>query len=335
MAKANCILGLDIGTYSVKAVELTRSGGDLVVTGIGWERIPGPDMVADTVNALANDRRFKARRVVTAVSGRAVIVRQVNMAEMPPDELRQNVRYEADKYIPYDVEDVQLDCQLLGPADSGQVRVLLVAAKRQLIDEHLDLLHRAAVKPAVVDVDSFALANAFELANQKGELAESGQTVALVDIGAFKTSICIVSDKSECFTREVYTAGSALTDAIAKRFGEDQADMEHLKENPGDSLADVREAIIPVIEELGNEIRLSFDYYENQFERTVSRVFLSGGSVLFPGMAEAIGQVLEVETQRFSPLANLDVAAADGELLEARGSDLAVALGLAARLKGL
>lgn len=336
MARQRCVLGLDVGTYSVKAVELTGTEDNFSVTGVGWERIPGPDMVSETIHAVITNNNLHARRVVTAVSGRSVIVRQVSMASLPPAELQQAIRFEADKYIPYDLDDVQLDCQQLGDEDSatGQARVLLVAAKSQLIDDHISLLQGIGLMPAVIDLDLFAIANAFELCNQNGQLAGEGEAAALVDIGSSKTSICIMRGPNDCFTREVYTAGNALTDMIAKRFGEEAKEVERMKEAPGEVLGNMREAMLPALEELGNEVRLSFEYYENQFDRKVAKVYLSGGSILFPGLPEILGGIFEVDTVRFQPFENLPVTSGDENLIKERGSDLVVALGLAARLKG-
>ena len=337
MARQRSILGLDIGTYSVKAVELTGDGDDVQVTGVGWERIPSPDMVGDTIHAVIANNNLSARRVVTSVSGRSVIVRHVTMMPMEPEELQQAVRYEADKYIPYDVEDVQLDCQQLGPADESgsQVRVLLVAAKRQLIDEHVSVLQDLKLKPKAIDVDLFALANAFELCNMRAELASEGEAVALVDIGASKTSICIMKGTAECFTREVYTAGNAMTDAVAKRFGESPTSVEGMKEDPGEAMASMADAMLPVIDDLGSEVRLSFDYYENQFEQTVSRVYLSGGTIMFPGLVESLGNVFELETHRFMPFETLEVETSDDVIMHEKASDMVVALGLASRIRGM
>ncbi len=337
VARQRSVLGLDIGTYSIKAVELTGSGDEVTVTGVGWERIPAPDMVEETIHAVLANNDLKAKNVVSSVSGRSVIVRHVTMMQMPPEELRQAVKYEADKYIPYDVEDVQLDCQELGPADDSgnQVRVLLVAAKRQLIEEHIAVLKNVGLHPCMIDVDLFALHNAFELCNLRAELASEGEAVALVDIGASKTSICIQKSMAECFTREVYTAGNAMTDAVAKRFGEESTVVESMKEDPGEAMSSMRDAMLPVIDDLASEVRLSFDYYENQFEQTVSRVYISGGSVMFSGITEALADVFELETSRFMPFETLDVSANDDVILQEKASDMVVALGLASRLRNM
>ncbi len=336
MARQRTVLGLDIGSYSVKAVELTGTNDNFTVTGVGWERIPSPDLIEDTVHAVLANNNLKTKNVITSVSGRSVIVRHVVMPKMEQEELRQAIRYEADKYIPYDVDDVQLDCQMLGPVAGGeQNRVLLVAAKRQLIEDHLAMLKRVGFVPCMIDVDLFAIANAFEACNLRAELAAEGEAVALVDVGASKTSICIQKGASEYFTREVYTAGNAMTDAVAKRFGEEPTVVETMKEDPGEAMASMKDAMLPVIDDLGGEVRLSFDYYESQFEQTVSRVYLSGGTIMFPGLIEGMGQALDVETRRFMPFETLELAVNDDVIMQEKASDMVVALGLASRLRGM
>lgn len=335
MARPKSVLGLDIGSHSIKAVEMTMTDNIVAVTGVGWEAIPSPELVSETIHAVIAGNNLRAQRVVTSISGRSVIVRYVPMAAMGQQELEQAIRYEADKYIPFDLDEVQLGCQAVGTATGDQVRVLLVAAKMQLVEGHVGQLAAAGVRPAVVDVDLFALANAFELCNRTGELAGEDQSVALVDIGAAKTSIVILRGKDVFFTREVYTAGHALTDVIARRFGVDATEVERMKEDPGDALQSMQAAIVETLEELGNEIRLSFDYYENQFDHQVSKLYLSGGSILFPGIAEGLGHVLEVESERFNPFSYLDASVYDQTLIQERPGDMVVAVGLASRIVGM
>jgi len=335
MARPTSVLGLDIGSHSVKAVEMTMSDDVVAITGMGWERIPDPEMVGDTIHAVLASNNLRAQRVVTSISGRSVIVRYVPMNPMGPQELQEAIRYEADKYIPFDLDEVQLDCQAVGTGTGDQIRVLLVAAKMQLIEEHVGLLSAAGVKPSVLDVDLFAMANAFELCNRMGQLAGEEDSVALVDIGSVKTSIVILRGKDVYFTREVYTAGSSLTDVIARRFGVDPTEVERMKEDPGDALPSMQTAMVETLEELGNEIRLSFDYYENQFDHQVNKLYLSGGSILFPGIAEGLGQLLDVTAERFNPFAYVDVSVYDQTLMQERPGDFMVALGLASRITTL
>lgn len=334
------IIGLDIGSHCVKAVEVSRGGGGLSLTGVAQIRVNSPERIVEAIQETFAAGGFKTRRVVSAVSGRAVIVRYVPMSNMPDEELRRAVAYEADKYIPFDVDDVILDCQRVdddtGPAaPGGQIKVLLVAVKRSVIDEHVALVQQAGLTPVVIDCDYFALGNAFETRARR--LGEEDDTVrAMLDIGAAKTSINILKGKVSHFTRDFYVAGNDLTEMIARRFGESPADVERMKEDPGDALESMQEAFAGVLEDIGSEVRLSFDYYENQFDQQVQEVLLSGGSVLFPGCDQMLGDILGLPTRLWDPLESLDTSALGAQVtqLGKTTSSLAIAVGLASRLAG-
>jgi len=335
------VLGLDIGSHSVKAVELSQKGDRLALTGFGRAAIETPDHIDETIKELIQEQGLKNKRVITAVSGRSVIVRYISMMAMQPEELRQAISYEADKYIPFEVDEVVLDCQRLddieaeGGAESGQMKVLLVAVKRTLIDEHIELLDKVGLTPVIIDVDVFALGNAFELFNLYGEPLPEDKVYALVDIGNSKTSINIMKGSSSYFTREIYIAGDDITEAVARRFGEDRVEVEKMKVDPGDAIESMREAIMPALEDLGSEIRLSFDYYENQFDQQVAEVFVSGGSVKFSGMDAALTEIFGLKTTLWSPLERLEILddRLSAEALQEDASDLAIAVGLASRLR--
>ncbi|MCZ7647088.1 MAG: type IV pilus assembly protein PilM [Planctomycetota bacterium] len=334
LGRQRSIVGLDIGSSSVKAIELTRSGQRLVVTGMGSTTIESPEEVADAVQQLLRETGIKSKRCVTAVSGRSVIIRQVPMVQVPDNELRQAVEYEADKYIPFDVNEVAIDAQRLedGADAAGQMKVLLVAVKKALIDEHIALLQSVGLAPVIIDVDCFALGNAFELRNLS--LGIDDQEVrALVDIGASKTNINIMRGNMSFFQREIYVAGNDLTEAVAKRFGEDPRDVEKMKVDPGGALESMQDAMLPVLEDIGSEIRLSFDYFENQYDQPVKEVFLSGGSVLFPGMDTMLSQVFSLPTHLWDPLEGLEVANYS-TTMSSSNSEMTVSLGLAARILG-
>ena len=332
--RAKTIVGLDIGSYGVRAVELTGSGDTLVLTGFGRARIESPEAVEDTVHQVLAGAGIRTKRCVTAVSGRSVIVRYVPMMPMADQELRQAIRYEADKYIPFEVDEVILDCQKIEEAMPGeQIRVVMVAVKRTMIEEHVAMLDRLGLVPAIIEVDMFALGNAFEARNRRLGISDE-EIRALVDIGASKTNITVMKGNSIYFTREIYIAGNDQTEAVAKRFGEDPADVERMKEDPGGALETMQDAIVPVLEDMGSEIRLSFDYYENQFDQEVKEVYLSGGAVLFPGMDRMLANIFGLETRIWDPMEAVDITSPklDPEKLTGVNSDMAIALGLATRL---
>jgi type IV pilus assembly protein PilM len=345
LKKMKSLIGLDIGSSSVKAVELTLVGSDVVITGYGQSEILSEKSKADAILDVLHGSSFRTRRVVTAVSGKSVIVRYLTMMQMSPEDLQNAIKFEADKYIPFDVDEVVLDCQRLDdPSDGGRggssggegMRVLLVAVKRALVDDHVGLIQGIGLTPEVIDVDTFALGNAFAL---RGSLSPTvdrdDRSVALVDIGANKTNVNILQGTTSYFTREIYLGGDDLTSAIAKRFSVEAHQAELMKRDPGDNGEEIRQVVMPVIEDLANEIHLSFDYFENQFDHEVEEVYLSGGGSRLPFVEESLERIFEKRARNWDPTENLKINSdsVDVGSLKANAAQLAVAVGLASRIR--
>lgn len=333
------IVGLDIGSSCIKAVELTREKYDRVITGYAQIDVPNEAARQEAIAELMRAAKFRSKRVATAVSGKNVIFRYISMAEMSEDKLLQAVRLEADKYIPFDVSEVELDAQKIGNGTDANgkpdMKVLLVAAKKTIVADHARILTELGLQPASVGVDGFALGNAWELGDLVNPgIQDPGRTVALIDIGATKASINILRDNISCFAREVPMGGQDLTNAIARRLGIEPAQAETLKRDPGEQLAVVQEATSQVLEDLGNEINLSFDFFENQFDGEVQEVWLTGGSALLPFLEESFEKIFEKRTKTWNPIEGLKVKAdnVDVEALNQLAPQLAVALGLAASI---
>jgi len=346
--KQKSLIGLDIGSHCVKAVELTQYGGETVLTAYGQNEIVSEGGRADAIIDLIQGRSFRTRRTCTAVSGKSVIVRYLTMIKMSPDDLKNAIKFEADKYIPFDVEEVVLDAQRLadGPAGKDQkekgqggeneMRVLLVAVKRSLIEEHVQLVQSIGLVPEIIDVDAFALGNAYEVRGTLGAGGDVGdRAVALIDVGAGKTNINIVRGGTSYFTREIYLGGDDFTSAISKRLGCEVHQAETMKKDPGENAEALRDAVTPSIDDLGNEIHLSFDYFENQFDRPVDDVLLSGGGARLPLVEETFEKIFEKRTRRWDPTEDLkiDESTVDVEALRANAGQLAVAVGLASRIR--
>ena len=331
------IVGLDIGSSCIKAVELTREKYDRVITGYAQIDVPNEAARQEAIAELMRAAKFRSKRVATAVSGKNVIFRYISMAEMSEDKLLQAVRLEADKYIPFDVSEVELDAQKIGAgvdaAGKPDMKVLLIAAKKSIVADHARILTELGLQPISVGVDGFALGNAWELGDQVNPgIQDPGRTVSLIDIGATKSSINILRDNISCFAREVPMGGQDLTNAIARRLGVEPAQAEAMKRDPGEQLSIVQEATSQVLEDLGNEINLSFDFFENQFDGEVQEVWLTGGSALLPFLEESFEKIFEKRTKTWNPIEGLKVKSdnVDVEALNTLAPQLAVALGLAA-----
>jgi type IV pilus assembly protein PilM len=337
------IVGLDIGSTAIKAVELTKSGKSVTVTGFGQLDISAqdPQAIAGGIAELMREGGFRTKHVVTNVSGQKVIVRYLQMAPMTDEELRNAIIFEAEKYIPFTLDECVMDCQRLadagGAEGSAGSNVVLVAVTKNQIDDQLKLLQGAGVVPEIVDVDAFALSNAFGLLRTYVQ-PEGGQdgVVALVDIGATKTCLNILADGVSAFTREIYIGGKDLTQQVARRLEVQENEAEALKRSPNDNMDAIKDAVFPTIDDLGNELQLSFDYFENQYSKGIDKIMLSGGSARFGLIRETMEKIFEKPTAIFNPFEGLPLSEEiDQDLLASSGPQLVVATGLASRiLKG-
>ncbi len=340
--KKKSIVGLDIGAHSVKAVEITEANGDLKITGFGAQQILNQSDTREAISTVLKENGIKNRHVVTAVSGRSVIVRYVNMVNMSDDDLKSALRFEADKYIPFDIDEVVLDCQRLETLPSSQdsdseseMKVLLIAVKRTLIDEYVNILNDVGLIPLAIDFDSFAIGNAFELCSQNSsQIEDDDRVIALIDIGASKTEINIMRGNLSCFSREVYLAGNDFTEAICRRLNISEKEAEQIKIAPNEKGEDLEEAVLPILDDLGNEVHLSFDYYENQFDQQVEEIFISGGSSGIIGLESSFERIFNRKISFWDPTENMEVKSdrVDVDTLKATAPRLPVAVGLATRM---
>ncbi len=340
--KKKSLVGLDIGSTEIKAIEVTEVGDQLKITGFGAAAIESKDAVQDTIADVLRNAGIRTKRVATAVSGRAVIVRYLSMVKMPEEDLSSALRYEADKYIPFQVDEVVLDSAILPDFDDSatdgegkEMRVLLVAVKQNLIDEHLDLLNGLGLVPMFIDVDTFALGNAFVLNLLNSPRVEDEEKViALVDVGAMKTNINILKNNTSYFSREIYLAGNDFTEAIARRLGVDAEEANQMKKAHEGKEETIEESILPIIDDLGNEIHLSFDYYENQYDREIDEIYLSGGSSMLPGLRVTLERVFDRRLYSWDPTENLEAKEdkVDVEQMKERSAQLSISMGLASRV---
>ncbi|MEO0651516.1 MAG: type IV pilus assembly protein PilM, partial [Planctomycetota bacterium] len=259
------------------------------------------------------------------------------------NELKQAISFESDKYIPFDPSDVVLDCQRLKShsaggdgegATEGQMSVVLVACQKQVINKQLEDLVAHGLQPVAVDVDAFALASSYDLSHVTDE-EQDDVAVALVDLGASLTQLNVMRSGETCFSREIGMGGADMTKATARRLGIESFEAEAIKRESGDREIEVGRAIAPVIEDLVSELSLSLDFVENREGVRVEEILLSGGSVLAPGLMQALESGTGRPARLWNPLDGLriDEAHIDLDELEACASTLAVALGLASRAK--
>jgi type IV pilus assembly protein PilM len=335
------LVGLDIGTKFIKALQLTEANGHYRVTEFGIAEISPQVTVPDAIMELFSRKSFQTKRIVSAVSGRFVFVRYINMPVMTDEELVNAAKYELGKYIPVEVDEVLHDSQKLeelAPQEGqeAEMRVLLVAAKRTFVDEHVTAIEAAGLQPAVVDVDSFALGNAYELAGMiNPQSIAPGKLVALVDIGAAKTNINIMSDAMSYFTREFYKGGDDLTDTLSKKLSMEAREAETLKRNPGGEIAKVQDCVAGVLDDICHDINISIDYFENQYDKKVEEIFIHGGSANCVGLQETLEHTIQKPVNRWNPTQHLelDLSQESAQELQDNAAQISIALGLASRIR--
>lgn len=290
-------IGLDIGTSSVKALILTpQKQGGFELSFFAVEPIEGERSKEKTVQSIkraVEAAKVKTQKLVISVAGQAVVVRQVLFPKMSGEELKSAVQYEAEKHIPFNINEVYLDAQVIDEKVEGnKMKILLVAAKKELIDEHLAYINEAGFEVDAIDSDSVAVTNAFMFSNPG---LSKDKTAALINIGASMTNICILKNEILNFARDIPIETKNL-------------------------------------ENLETQIRLSFDYYENQFGKGIDGIYISGGGSKEKGIAERLSQAFGIETLIWDPTKNLTVSPkVNNEALKEVSSQLAVCVGLALR----
>ena len=306
--------GLDIGSGFVKLVAIDHSKAEpeivqvatspLVPDAIVEGEVMDPALVADTVRALIDSAGLKRRDVVAAVGGHDVIVKKIPMDRMGENDAREVIRWEAEQHVPFDMENVQLDFQILDPrGDSAQMAVLLIAAKRELIENRINLLADAGLTPAVIDVEAFALHNAFE---HNYPDARRGMVV-LVNIGNETTNVNLVSDGAPILIRDIPFGTRRLRETLQRERGLTMDQAETVLQGRGDT-AQLRSIIDERVDELAVGIERAVAFITSQTSgEGISRAFVTGGGAVVKGMVESLGARLGVRTEMANPLQRVAV----------------------------
>jgi len=266
-------------------------------------------------------------------AGPATVTRYVTMPKMEEAEFRQALKFEAQKYIPFSVSEINLDgCILRGSLPDNKMLVLVAAVKKEAAEQRLKLLQEAGLSANIIDLDAIALANGFNYISATDDFLKQ-KAYALLDVGASAASLAILEAGALVLSRDIHIAGNAITQKIMDACGVDFKAAEQLKIHPEPPAADkLNAALESVTANLAGEIRTSFDYYESQSSSVVSRIFLSGGAAKFAGLKDALANFLSIEVEYWDPVQGLRLAAniASAELKEV-SAQLAVAVGLALR----
>jgi type IV pilus assembly protein PilM len=342
LSKSKSLVGLDIGSSSVKAIELKKAKDGYELVSFGLEplaqdtvvdgAIMDAPSVAEKIISIFDTQKIKSKNVATSVSGHSVIVKRVNMPLMTEEELFDRVQAEASQHIPFDIADVNLSYQLLEATDS-QMDVLLVAVKKDKILNHTNVLAQAGKAPTVVDIDAFALQNCFEVNYE----LDPSQVVALLNIGASVMNINIVRGLIPLFTRDVSVGGNQYTDALQKELDLSFEDAEKLKMGgtlPGVS-EEQRTAILRSVSDiLILEIQKTFDFFRATASgENIRRIVVAGGTARVPGLLDFLKEEFAMPVEELYPFRRVVINPGrhEEEQLRELAPRLAIALGLALR----
>ncbi len=345
-------IGLDIGSSSIKVAELreTKKGYQLVNFGIVPLQpevivdgaIMNTSAVVDAITSLLSERKIKTKDVVASVSGQSVMIRKISMPAMTEEQLEEQIQWEAAQYIPFEISDVNLDFQILNPADEeGNMEVLLVAAKKEVINDYVTVLHDAGLNPVVIDVDAFALLNIYEINYPIME----NEVIALVNVGASLINIVVLQGGQYVFSRDISMGGNLYTEEIQKQLSVSYEEAELLKKggSGGEDTEEVmRKEVDMVIREVSDqiagEIARSLDFYSAAAppDAQINKIWLSGGSCRISGLAEAISKNQNLPMEILNPFRNIEAnpKVFDPAYLEEVGPQAAIAVGLALRRAG-
>jgi type IV pilus assembly protein PilM len=339
-------IGLDVGSNSVKAVQLKETGKGFHLMSFGLEPLPAQTIVdgaimnqaavVDAIRTLKSLLRFKGREVATAVSGHSVIVKKIKMPEMTRDELEEHIPWEAEHHIPFPKDEVEIDHQVLGK-QGDQMEVVLVAAKKEVISDYSLAIREAKLAPSVLDVTAFTMQNAFEV----NYALEPNQIIALINVGATMATINILQNGQSAFTRDVAGGGNEITEEIQKRLNVSQEQAEAWKlggTTEGEVLPqEVEQVIIEVAEGMAGKLQRSLYFFlSTTADAKLARVYLCGGTAKVPALQRALEQKSNTPVEILDPFRRIiiDEKRFDPAFLQQHAAEAAVAVGLALRHPG-
>jgi type IV pilus assembly protein PilM len=347
--KKKGLVGLDIGSSAIKAVELKaggKGGAEYQLVNIGLEPLPPEAIVdgaimdsgavIDAIQRVFSAQKIKTTDVATSVSGNAVIVKKISLPQMSQEELAESIHWEAEQYIPFDIQDVSIDYEVVGEGSGGNMDVLLVACKKDKISDYSSAITQAGKNPALVDVDVFALQNCYEV----NYGIDPGRVVALLNVGASIMNINIVKGGTSIFNRDIAVGGNQYTDAIQKDLNLSFDQAEALKKGgrvEGAAPENLHPILQAVSENIVLEIQKTFDFFKaTSSEDRIDRIYLSGGTAKVHGLRDLVADRFEAAVELLNPFNNVTYNPRDfdPDFIAEIGPSAAIAVGLASRKGG-
>lgn len=342
--KQESVFGLDIGSSSVKVAEVEKRRSGFYMTSFGAiglqedvivdGEILNHPVVVDSIKNLLSELKIKSSRVCTSLSGASLIVKHITLPKVAPKELDDQVYWEAEQYIPFDMNEISMDYEIVNPeTEDGKTEILLVAAKKDFIEKRLTAVRDAGLEPNILDIDSFALANIFW---ENYDIPDDTSAI-LVDIGASLVKVNIVTSKNTLFTRDIGIGGKDLTHEIQNKLNLSFLEAESLKIDAmgTDKIPDeVATAINTVSENVALELRRSLDFFiASNNKYPIAQAYICGGSCKIPGLINVIEEMIGMPVEFLNPFQKIgyDTGVYNSEFIDAIAASAAVPLGLALR----
>lgn len=346
-AKKDKTIGLDIGSHSIKVCRLSQRQKGIFLDSFGLANLPPssivngaikePQVIAKTLQTLLNHLGIKTKEIVFALSGYSVIIKKINLPVLPEKELSQSIEYEAQQHIPFDIKEVNLDFQILGPLKENHdsMSVLLVAVKKETLNAFLEILNLAGLDACIADVAAFALSNAYEIKHPL-----DSNPIALLNMGASQITLHVLTKEGPVFTRDIFLGGRQLTEQIRSHLNLSFEEAEKIKLGgnlTSGSMDRIRPPLMSIVQTWLEEIKQVLDVLTaSDPETKPNKIILSGGSSLMPGLPQFLSKGLQLPVELFNPFFSVGVNPETFDLnyLQSVGPQMAIALGLALRQKG-
>jgi type IV pilus assembly protein PilM len=344
--KSTPVLGLDISTTAVKLLELSKTGNRYRVESYAVEPLPANSVVeknisdiegvGEAIKRAVRRAGTRTKAAAAAVSGSAVITKVISMpGSLSDSDMEAQIQLEADQYIPYPLEEVNLDFQVLGPSkdEPERVEVLLAASRSENVDMRVAALELAGLTARIIDVEAYAMENAFALIADQMPDKGMGKTIAVVDIGATMTTLNVLYDLKTIYTREQVFGGKQLTEEIQRRYGLSYEEAGMAKRQGGLPDNYHPEVLEPFKEAMAQQVSRSLQFFfsSSQYNH-VDHIVLAGGSSSIPGVSHLIEEKLGISTSVANPFTNMTVASRiKAQVLNNDAPALMIACGLALR----
>jgi type IV pilus assembly protein PilM len=347
-SKERDALGIDIGSSSIKLVEMRKSKKGFQLERLAIAPLPPEAIVdgalmdsviiIDTIRDLISTSKTKTKDVVTSVSGHSVIVKKITLPLMNKDQLRETVQWEAERYIPFDINDVNIDFNILGPNPENPdlMDTVLVAAKKEVIDDYVSVMMESGLNPIIIDIDAFALENMLAINYEFGK----EETVLIADIGSSITNINILQNNVSHFTRDIFKGGNQVTEEIQKQLHVDYEEAEKIKTGSQvDTTSQhlLQEILRNAAESFAAEIGNSLDFFKSTTSNVkISKLYLSGGGSKIKDLDVVLQQQIGIPVEIVNPFRKIEYNEKkfDLEYLREIGSIMGVGVGLASRRVG-